>query len=186
MTGRRARRIRAALGSLAFLVIAPGVVAVLIPWLLTGWEGRDDWPWPVRLAGAALVCVGGAALLEAFARFVLEGIGTPAPVAPTERLVVGGLYRCVRNPMYLAVGAVIVGQALLFGRAVLVAYAAVFAVLVVAFVRGYEEPTLARRYGAEYETYRRAVPGWWPRWTPWRQDETDRRLPDSADMERRA
>ena len=104
----------------------------------------------------------------------------------TERLVVGGLYRCVRNPMYLAVGAVIVGQALLFGRAVLVAYAAVFAVLVVAFVRGYEEPTLARRYGAEYETYRRAVPGWWPRWTPWRQDGTDRRLPDSADKERRA
>jgi protein-S-isoprenylcysteine O-methyltransferase Ste14 len=81
---------------------------------------------------------------------------------------VGGLYRFVRNPMYLAVGAIIVGQALLLGRAVLLAYAAVFAVAVAAFVHLYEEPTLARRYGVEYESYRRAVPGWWPRWTPWR------------------
>jgi protein-S-isoprenylcysteine O-methyltransferase Ste14 len=168
MSGPQARRIRAALGSVVLLVIAPGVVAIVIPWLLTGWDWRDDWPWPVRLAGAALVCVGIAALLEAFARFVLEGLGTPAPVAPTQRLVVGGLYRYVRNPMYLAVGAIIVGQALLFARAVLVAYAAGFGVLVVAFVRRYEEPTLARRYGAEYGAYRRAVPGWWPRRTAWR------------------
>lgn len=186
MTGRHARRIRAALGSLVFLVIAPGVVAVLIPWLVTGWDVRNDWPWPVRLAGAALVCVGGAALLEAFARFVVEGVGTPAPVAPTERLVVGGLYRFVRNPMYLAVGAIILGQALLFGYVGLVAYAAVFAVLVVAFVRGYEEPTLARRHGAQYDAYRRAVPGWWPRRTAWRPDGTHRGLPDSVDDERRA
>ena len=186
MTGLHARRIRAALGSLVFLVIAPGVIGVLVPWLLTGWDVRNDWPWPMRLAGAVLVCVGAAALVEAFVRFVLEGIGTPAPVAPTERLVVGGLYRYVRNPMYLAVGAIIVGQALLFGRVELAAYAAVFAVLVVAFVRAYEEPTLARRYGAEYEAYCRAVPGWWPRRTAWRPDGTDRRLPDSADDERRA
>ena len=161
-------RARAALGSLVFLVAAPGVVAGLIPWLLTRWDAYDGVPWPLRLAGTALVCAGIAALLEAFLRFVVEGIGTPAPVAPTEHLVVGGLYRFVRNPMYLAVGAIIVGQALLLGRAVLLAYAAVFAVAVAAFVHLYEEPTLARRYGVEYESYRRAVPGWWPRWTPWR------------------
>ena len=93
---------------------------------------------------------------------------TPAPIAPTERLVVGGLYRYVRNPMYLAVGATIVGQALLLGRWVLLAYAAVFGLVVAAFVRGYEEPTLHETYGEEYEAYRRAVPGWWPRRTPWR------------------
>jgi protein-S-isoprenylcysteine O-methyltransferase Ste14 len=186
MTGLHARRIRAALGSLVFLVIAPGVVGVLVPWLLTGWDVRDDWPWPMRLAGAVLVCVGAAALVEAFVRFVLEGIGTPAPVAPTERLVVGGLYRYVRNPMYLAVGAIIVGQALLFGSVVLVVYAAVFAVLVVSFVRSYEEPTLTRRYSAEYDAYRRAVPGWWPRRTAWRPDGGHRGLPDSAHDERRA
>jgi protein-S-isoprenylcysteine O-methyltransferase Ste14 len=164
---RRRRRARAAWRSLVFLLIAPGVVAGVVPWLLTGWDARDPpWSW-VRLVGAVLVAAGVVVLLEAFARFVLEGLGTPAPAAPTERLVVGGLYRYVRNPMYLAVGATIVGQALLLWRAGLLAYAALFAVAVWAFVHWYEEPTLARRFGAGYESYRRAVPGWWPRRTPW-------------------
>ncbi len=110
---------------------------------------------------------GRSALLSAFVRFVVEGLGTPAPVAPTERLVVGGLYRHVRNPMYLAVAAVIVGQALLLGRLVLLAYALAFAAAVWAFVRWYEEPTLARRFGADYEAYRRAVPAWLPRPRAW-------------------
>jgi protein-S-isoprenylcysteine O-methyltransferase Ste14 len=103
----------------------------------------------------------------AFVRFVVEGIGTPAPVAPTQNLVVGGLYRHVRNPMYLAVGATIVGQGLLLGRPILLLYAAAFAAVVFAFVLGYEEPTLARQFGAQYEAYRRAVPGWWPRLRRW-------------------
>jgi len=102
-------------------------------------------------------------LVHAFVRFVVEGAGTPAPVAPTERLVVGGLYRYVRNPMYVAVDAVIVGQALLLNQPVLYAYAAVAALTMAAFVHLYEEPTLARRYGADYERYRRRVPGWMPR-----------------------
>ena len=97
----------------------------------------------------------------------LEGIGTPAPVAPTERLVVGGAYRFVRNPMYLAVAALIIGQAFLPGQATLFLYAAAFGVAVAAFVHGYEEPVLARRFGAQYEGYRREVPAWWPRLTPW-------------------
>lgn len=168
MTGGHPGRGRAALGTLVFLVVAPGIVAGLIPWLLTGWDARDGWPWPLRVAGGVVVCAGTVALLEAFLRFVVEGLGTPAPVAPTERLVVGGLYRYVRNPMYLAVGAIIVGQAMLLGRAVLLAYAALFGAAVVAFVRGYEEPTLARRYGREFDAYRRAVPGWRPRRRPWR------------------
>ncbi|HYV01083.1 MAG TPA: methyltransferase, partial [Actinomycetota bacterium] len=71
-----------------------------------------------------------------------RGDGTPAPVAPTEKLVVGGMYRHVRNPMYLAVGAVILGQAAVFGRVVLVAYALIFAAVVWSFVHWYEEPTL--------------------------------------------
>jgi protein-S-isoprenylcysteine O-methyltransferase Ste14 len=158
---------RAAGGTLLFLVVAPGVVAGLVPWLLTRWDSADP-PWPLVVVGALLVAAGVLVLLQAFARFVTEGLGTPAPVAPTERLVVGGLYRHVRNPMYLAVGATIVGQALLLGRWVLLAYAAVFAVAVAAFVHGYEEPTLSATYGAEYDAYRRAVPGWWPRRTPWR------------------
>jgi len=106
-----------------------------------------------------VLLVGGASvLLVAFARFVLEGLGTPAPVAPTERLVIGGLYRYLRNPMYLAVAATIIGQALILGRLVLLAYAVVFAAVVAVFVHAYEQPTLTARYGDQYEAYRRAVP----------------------------
>lgn len=97
------------------------------------------------------------------ARFVIEGAGTPAPVAPTEQLVVGGLYRYVRNPMYLAVGSVILGQAAVLGQWVLVVYALVFGGAVWSFVHWYEEPTLSRQFGPGYEAYRRSVPGWWPR-----------------------
>jgi protein-S-isoprenylcysteine O-methyltransferase Ste14 len=148
-----------------FLLIAPGVVAGVVPWLLTGWESSDP-PLIAVGAGAVLIAGGVAVLLHAFARFVLEGRGTPAPVAPTERLVVGGLYRYVRNPMYVAVAATIVGEALVLGRPVLLAYAGLFWAVVAAFVHGYEEPTLSARYGEEYAAYRRAVPAWWPRLRP--------------------
>jgi protein-S-isoprenylcysteine O-methyltransferase Ste14 len=165
-------RLRAALGSLAFLLVAPGLVGVVFPWLLTGWDS-EPFPWLLRALGVVLIVAGAAALLEAFGRFVFEGFGTPAPVAPPGRLVVGGLYRYVRNPMYLAVAAVIVGQALLLGRPVLLLYAAAFGACVVAFVRWYEEPTLLREFGEEYEAYRRAVPAWRPRRTPWQPDGPD-------------
>jgi protein-S-isoprenylcysteine O-methyltransferase Ste14 len=139
----------------------------LLPWWLTGWRSGGDVPWPVVAAGAVLVALGVGVLLHAFARFVLEGLGTPAPVAPTQRLVVGGLYRYVRNPMYIAVAATIAGQALILGRPVLALYAVAFATTVAAFVHLYEEPTLADRFGPEYDAYRRAVPRWWPRRRPW-------------------
>jgi protein-S-isoprenylcysteine O-methyltransferase Ste14 len=163
------REARAASGTVVFLAVAPGVVAGLVPWLLTGWDVEEPLPhWlPLRIVGAALLLAGLVVLLDAFARFVREGLGTPAPVAPTEYLVVGGLYRYVRNPMYLAVGSIIVGQAFLLGQLVLLLYAALFGLAVWAFVRWYEEPTLMRQFGAEYEEYRRAVPGWRPRRTPW-------------------
>src|SRR5581483_1587040 len=128
--------VKAAVGSAIFLVIAPGVVAGLIPWWLTGWQTGAVWPVPVRAAGAILTGAGAAVLLGAFAQFVIQGRGTPAPPAPTEELVVRGLYRYVRNPMYLAVLAVIAGQAVLLGRPVLFGYAAVVAAAVVSFVYG--------------------------------------------------
>jgi protein-S-isoprenylcysteine O-methyltransferase Ste14 len=155
-------RRRAAVGSALFLVVAPGVIAGLVPWLLTGWNAADAPVW-LRAAGWGLLVLGTAVVLEAFARFVVEGVGTPAPAAPTEQLVVGGLYRYVRNPMYLAVGAVILGQAAVLGRWVLVAYALAFGGTVWSFVHWYEEPTLSRRFGPAYDEYRRTVPGWWPR-----------------------
>jgi protein-S-isoprenylcysteine O-methyltransferase Ste14/uncharacterized glyoxalase superfamily protein PhnB len=155
-------RARAAAGSILFLVVAPGVVAGLIPWLLTRWLPASPPGW-VQALGWILVAAGAAILFEAFGRFVVEGIGTPAPVAPTERLVVGGLYGYVRNPMYLAVAAVILGQAAVLGRWILIAYAAAFGAAVWSFVHWYEEPALRRRFGDEYDRYCAAVPAWRPR-----------------------
>jgi protein-S-isoprenylcysteine O-methyltransferase Ste14 len=160
--GLNRRRARAAAGSALFLAVAPGVMAGLVPYLLTGWDAADP-SLPARIAGAALTLAGAAVLIDAFARFAMQGLGTPAPVAPTEHLVVTGLYRRVRNPMYLAVTAAILGQWLLLGRPVLLAYALVFLAVTYAFVRGYEEPALRARHGEEYERYRATVPGWWPR-----------------------
>jgi protein-S-isoprenylcysteine O-methyltransferase Ste14 len=163
------RKAKAAAGSLVFLAVAPGVVAGLVPWWLTGWEKEEPLPgWAFfRVLGWVLVTAGAVVVLHAFARFVHEGLGTPAPVAPTERLVVGGLYRYVRNPMYLAVAATIVGQALVLGQPLLLLYAGAFLLIVAAFVHWYEEPTLRRQFGADYEAYFRAVPGWRPRRRPW-------------------
>ena len=165
---RNTARVKAALGSLLFLAVAPGVFAGFVPWWLTGWDSARHVPVAVTVGGWVLLAAGVAVLLHAFARFVLEGLGTPAPIAPPERLVVGGLFRYVRNPMYLAVEATIVGQAMILGRPGLLLYAVAFGVTVFAFVRLYEEPALTRRFGAEYEAYRRSVPGWWPRRRPWR------------------
>jgi protein-S-isoprenylcysteine O-methyltransferase Ste14 len=160
-----AGRIRAALGSLAFLVVAPGVVAGLIPWLITGWQPLPpgDGPGAFRWTGLILVVVGLAVVLEAFARFAWEGLGTPAPVAPTQTLVVSGFYRFVRNPMYLAVAALIFGQAVLFASWGVALYGVVIAIAFDVFVRGYEEPTLRQAYGGAYAAYCAATPRWIPR-----------------------
>src|SRR5436189_6239732 len=138
------------------------MVAGLVPWLLTGWHSTGPPGW-LHAVGWLLIAAGVVAVLEAFGRFVAEGVGTPAPVAPTERLVVGGLYRYVRNPMYLAVAAVILGQAAVLGRWLLVVYAVAFGATVWSFVHWYEEPTLRRQFGTEYDEYLSSVPGWWPR-----------------------
>jgi protein-S-isoprenylcysteine O-methyltransferase Ste14 len=170
------RRRTAALGSAVFFLLAPGVVVGLIPWLLAGgWQVREPLPYwvPMRVLGGLLLVAGLIALVQAFVRFVVEGFGTPAPVAAPERLVVGGVYRYVRNPMYVAVLAAIVGQALFFGRVGLLLYAAAVWLITAAFVHWYEEPTLTRRFGADYEAYRRAVPAWLPRLRPWKPSEHD-------------
>jgi len=156
-------RAKAAAGTFTFLIIAPGVVTGYLPWLITGWQPGDTRPAALVVLGAILTAAGCSVLLQAFAQFGLEGIGTPAPLAPTKHLVIRGLYRYVRNPMYLALQAIILGQALLLARPVLVVYAAAVAAATVAFTRLYEEPTLARQYGDEYQAYRRQVPAWWPR-----------------------
>jgi protein-S-isoprenylcysteine O-methyltransferase Ste14 len=119
------RRPTAAVGSTVFFVVAPGIVGGLIPWWLTGgWQVREPLPYwaPMRVLGAILLLAGVIVVVGAFVRFVVEGFGTPAPIAAPERLVVGGVYRYVRNPMYVAILVAIVGQALLPKRVILVAY----------------------------------------------------------------
>ena len=160
---------RLAVISLAHFALAPGVVVGLVPWAMTRWD-PDTPPWSspaLRILGAALIAGGVVVLVRLFVRFVTDGLGTPAPIAPTRYLVVSGLYRHVRNPMYVAVVAAIVGQALLLGRAGLIVYAATVWVIVAAFVRWYEEPSLHERFAASYDEYRDAVPAWWPRLRPW-------------------
>jgi protein-S-isoprenylcysteine O-methyltransferase Ste14 len=120
-----------------------------------------------RPVGVVLIAAGVALLLATFARFVFQGLGTPAPVYPADRLIVGGAYRYVRNPMYLAVLAIIAGQAAIFGSGLLAAYAGLVALAFHLFVVLYEEPTLARSFGEDYRRYRSGVRRWLPRPTPW-------------------
>jgi protein-S-isoprenylcysteine O-methyltransferase Ste14 len=161
------RAVRATTGSVLFFLVAPGTVVGLVPWLLTGWRMRDV-PALLWVPGAVLLMAAIGFLVHAFIRFVVEGLGTPAPVAPPRRLVVGGVYRHVRNPMYLAVVTAVAGQALVLGQPALLWYAVVIGLLMAGFVKYYEEPQLRQRYGPAYDTYRRAVPAWLPRLRPWR------------------
>lgn len=160
---------RAAIATLLFLVVAPGSVAGLVPWLLSRWRMAEPFFGIVglRWVGAALIVGGVPPLLDSFRRFAQEGSGTPAPPYPTNRLIVTGLYRHVRNPMYLCVAAMIFGQALLLASGALLIWGALVCLGFDLFVRLYEEPTLRRSYGAEFATYCARVPRWLPRLTPW-------------------
>ena len=166
----KSTRTRAILGSFVFFWVAPAVVAGVVPFALVGWTMQP----PLlglpgeRVLGVAVVVAGLASLLDCFARFALEGRGTPAPVAQTEVLVASGLYRFVRNPMYVSVLIIISGQALLFGQARLLAYAGVMLAAFHLNVLLYEEPKLRRRFAESYEIYCLNVGRWWPRLTPWR------------------
>jgi protein-S-isoprenylcysteine O-methyltransferase Ste14 len=160
----------AVLGSALFFVIAPLVLAGFVPWWITQWEFRPAFSGVdlTRILGGILIIVGVPGLVDSFARFALEGLGTPAPLAPTQKLVVTGLYRYVRNPIYIAVVAVIFGQALLLGDWRLLWYGALLWLFFHVFVVMYEEPTLKQTFGTEYESFQTNVPRWIPRLTPWR------------------
>lgn len=159
--------LRPAVGSILWFFIAPGTVAGLVPWVLTRGKAEGTGSASLRWIGAAVFFVGLLVVGEAFVRFVRQGRGTPAPVLPPERLVVTGRYRHVRNPMYLGVLAMIVGEALFSGSRAVLLYGAGLAAVFHLFVRLYEEPYLRRRFGTEYEAYCRAVRRWRPRLRPW-------------------
>jgi protein-S-isoprenylcysteine O-methyltransferase Ste14 len=159
----------AVLGSALFFVIAPLMLAGFIPWWLTQWEFRRAFFGVdlTRILGGILIVVGAPGIVDSFARFALDGLGTPAPIAPPQKLVVTGLFRYVRNPIYIAVVAVIFGQALLFGDLRLVWYGAPLWLFFHVWVVMIEEPELKQTFGPQYESFRTNVPRWIPRLTPW-------------------
>lgn len=163
------RRIFSILGSAIFLVIAPGIVAVYLPWLISRWQVGA----PVlgtsasRIIGVLLIVAGIPVLLDSFARFALQGLGTPAPIFPTRHLVVSGFFRYVRNPMYVAVASLILGQGLFFGSIRLLEYGIAVCLGFCLFVLIYEEPHLRKSYGSQYEEFCANVPRWIPRLRPW-------------------
>jgi protein-S-isoprenylcysteine O-methyltransferase Ste14 len=153
------------LGSAVFLIFAPGLVAGYVPWRICGWRveapllGTSSF----RLIGMLLIATGLPLLLDSFARFALQGLGTPAPIFPTRHLVVTGLFRYVRNPMYVAVVMLILGQGLFFGSLRVIEYGIAVWVGFHLFVLIYEEPTLRKTYGPQYEEFCANVPRWIPR-----------------------
>jgi protein-S-isoprenylcysteine O-methyltransferase Ste14 len=122
----------------------------------------------LRIVGMVSILAGFPVLLDSFARFALEGLGTPAPVFPTRHLIVTGWYRYVRNPMYVAVVSSIVGQALLLGDVHVLEYGAAVWLVAHLFVLAYEEPKMRSTFGEEYREFCANVPRWFPRLTPWR------------------
>jgi protein-S-isoprenylcysteine O-methyltransferase Ste14 len=162
------KRASAILGSAIFLVVAPGTLAIYIPWAITRWRFGS----PLlglfffRIVGALMIAAGLPVLLDSFARFAIQGLGTPAPVAPPQHLVVTGLYRWMRNPMYVAVSLLIFGQGLLFGSVRLLEYGLLVWLAFFTFVVLYEEPALSRKFGKEYEDFCLHVPRWIPRLKP--------------------
>src|SRR6185436_15500312 len=167
------RRIAAILGSAVFLVVAPGTLAAYVPWTLSRWHMAPPLLgfFPFRVIGGLLIALGLPVLLDSFARFAIQGLGTPAPIAPPQHLVVTGLYRYVRNPMYVAVTSLIFGQGLLFGNVSILEYGLVVWLGFHIFVLVYEDPTLRDRFGDDYKAFCANVRRWWPRVKPWRGTE---------------
>ena len=124
----------------------------------------------MRMIGVVLIAAGLSLLLDSFARFAIHGLGTPAPVAPPKHLVVSGLYRYVRNPMYVAVSSLVFGQGLLFGSQQVLQYGVAVVVGFHLFVLLYEEPALRAKFGNEYDNYCRNVRRWWPRIKAWSKE----------------
>jgi protein-S-isoprenylcysteine O-methyltransferase Ste14 len=157
--------LNSAIGTALAFPFGPGVIPVLIPWLITHWQPGSPYPLAVRAIGLVLIVAGGIVTVWTFVNFVTEGRGTPWPsYPPTSRhVMVGGPYKYVRNPLYVGFILAIFGEALWLSRPVLFIYLGALIVFLIAFVHFWEEFTMAKRYGAEFEAYCKQVPGWWPR-----------------------
>ena len=152
--------------NIIFTFVVPGTVTVLIPyWLLTPSYTRFSFDLGLFRYGSVLFMLLGIALyFWCLWHFTFSGRGMPAPIDPTEELVVQGPYRVVRNPMYLAVLAVLLGEVVLFEAPVLITYTVIWVAIVFSVVLVYEEPALRRQFGDTYRRYCAEA----PRWIPWK------------------
>ena len=153
-----------AIGTILFVVTVPGTVVGYIPYALSHWQVQPPLFGSIltRWSGVVLFVGGLPIFIDFVVRFVRDGIGTPAPIAPTQHLVVTGCFRYVRNPGYIAVLSMLLGQGLFFASPAVLGYAACVALAFHLFVLLYEEPTLRRQFGAEYKAYCRRVARWIP------------------------
>jgi protein-S-isoprenylcysteine O-methyltransferase Ste14 len=151
------------LNTILFTIVVPGTVAGYIPFRIIGGFSRPGSE-PLTWIGVLVLAVGAAIYFRCAWEFAVRGLGTPAPIAPTKYLVTTALHQYVRNPMYIGVALIILGEAALFRSPHLVIYAALMLFTAHTFVVLYEEPTLHRQFGESYDEYRRKVPRWIPRW----------------------
>jgi protein-S-isoprenylcysteine O-methyltransferase Ste14 len=152
-----------AVRSLLWTILLPGVVAGYVPWRFFGFGRSRDLFSPVPIAGVLCIALVGVLLAACIVEFARRGRGTLSPIDPPRHLVVRGLYRYVRNPMYLSVTTVVLGEAMVARSRALALYWAIWFVAVHLFVVGYEEPNLRDRFGASYDEYTRRVRRWIPR-----------------------
>ncbi|HEU5313646.1 MAG TPA: isoprenylcysteine carboxylmethyltransferase family protein [Candidatus Udaeobacter sp.] len=153
-----------ALRSLLWTILLPGVFAGYVPWRLFGLSRTQfDLTSPTQLLGVVCIGVGVALLATCIFEFARSGRGTLSPVDAPRHLVVRGLYRYVRNPMYLSVTMIILGEALVVHSVALAVYWAVWFVCANLFVIVYEEPALRQRFGESYDEYTQKVGRWIPR-----------------------
>ncbi len=154
-----------ALKTLLFTVVVPGTVTVLLPYWFLSSEPTvfTTQLGVVRYLGVLPMLLGASIYLWCAWDFAATGKGTPAPIDPPKRLIVRGLYRWVRNPMYVGVLLILLGEALFFASPTLVAYSAALFGIFHIFVILYEEPTLRGKFGDPYQLYRNSVPRWVPR-----------------------
>ena len=160
----RRRRVALIVTTLLSTIAVPGGLLVGIPYSLlrSGLEIRRFDLGPLWIVGIVAVIVGIAVLVWCTAGFVIFGRGTPNPVDPPRSLVARGIYRRVRNPMYVAIGVILAGEAMLFGSTALIVYAVALMAVFHVFVVSYEEPTLRRLFGSPYDEYCARVPRWIP------------------------
>ena len=152
-----------ALRSILWAALLPGLFAGYVPWRFFGLAHVPlDLRNPVHILGLLAIAIGGGLLATCIWEFARSGRGTLAPVDPPRELVVRGLYRYVRNPMYLSVTVIVLGEFLLTGSRALLVYWAIWFFVVNVWVIAYEEPTLRRRFGASYERYTQEVGRWLP------------------------